>query len=220
MNNVQQINKAEVEVWRKHNHIKRIDWSDEILKYDCGGKQLVLEICIPATKDKEDIIFMKDILNMIEKYNIPAHSAIEQRFSCGSRSILSPAHGTINDSFSWIGIIMYLPDKINKNMHQAITKEFKEYSNKLLDLGKAKQARVHWGKLELPENKFDQFKQPTKEVIELRNYIKSVYNIQSYNSMRHQFDPENILTNTWLTTIFGDKKQSRLQQFFSKKAEK
>jgi L-galactono-1,4-lactone dehydrogenase len=45
------VNKAEAEFW-KRNSGHRVGWSDEILGFDCGGQQWVLEVAFP-TKDTE-----------------------------------------------------------------------------------------------------------------------------------------------------------------------
>lgn len=40
---VEQVNKAEAEFWRRSGGV-RVGWSDEILGFDCGGQQWVLEV--------------------------------------------------------------------------------------------------------------------------------------------------------------------------------
>jgi L-galactono-1,4-lactone dehydrogenase len=46
-----QVNQAEAEFW-KRNSGYRVGWSDEILGFDCGGQQWVLEVAFPTTGDK------------------------------------------------------------------------------------------------------------------------------------------------------------------------
>jgi len=72
---------------------------------------------------------MEDLLNKIEAAKMPAPSPIEQRWTCGSASHMSPAsaaaeEGDSQDSlFSWVGIIMYLPTE-NERQRAAITKRW------------------------------------------------------------------------------------------------
>jgi hypothetical protein len=40
---VEQVNKAEAEYWKRSGGV-RVGWSDEILGFDCGGQQWVLEV--------------------------------------------------------------------------------------------------------------------------------------------------------------------------------
>ena len=46
-----EVNKAEAEFW-KRNSGYRVGWSDEILGFDCGGQQWVLEVAFPTTGEK------------------------------------------------------------------------------------------------------------------------------------------------------------------------
>lgn len=82
---------------------------------------------------------MEDLLREIEANKIPAPSPIEQRWSSGSRSSMSPAAAAAAGAsaeaatvatplgekpgalFSWVGIIMYLPSDDAKQ-RAAITK--------------------------------------------------------------------------------------------------
>ena len=52
--------------------------------------------------------YMLRLLDIIEREGIPAPAPIEQRWTAGSSSLLSPARSTAEDAlFSWVGIIMY-----------------------------------------------------------------------------------------------------------------
>jgi L-galactono-1,4-lactone dehydrogenase len=44
---VKRVNAAEAEHWRRSRGF-RIDWSDQILGFDCGGQQWVLEVSFPT----------------------------------------------------------------------------------------------------------------------------------------------------------------------------
>lgn len=49
---IKKVNAAEAEYWRLSSGY-RIGWSDEILGFDCGGQQWVLEVAFPTgTLDK------------------------------------------------------------------------------------------------------------------------------------------------------------------------
>lgn len=72
---------------------------------------------------------MDDLLNKLEAAKIPAPSPIEQRWTCGSASHMSPASAASQEGdsqdhlFSWVGIIMYLPPD-NNRQRAAITKRY------------------------------------------------------------------------------------------------
>ena len=58
--------------------------------------------------DGSDMRYMLRLLDIIEREGIPAPAPIEQRWTAGSSSLLSPARSTTEDAlFSWVGIIMY-----------------------------------------------------------------------------------------------------------------
>ena len=94
-------------------------------------------------------------MQMIEREGIPAPAPIEQRWSSGSKSPLSPASNDGDESspglHSWIGIIMYLPTD-DETERDAITRAFKSYAAKEeATLGEKYRIRTHWAKIELPE---------------------------------------------------------------------
>lgn len=44
---VRKVNEAEAEHWRRSRGF-RVDWSDQVLGFDCGGQQWVLEVAFPT----------------------------------------------------------------------------------------------------------------------------------------------------------------------------
>ncbi|KAF2909465.1 hypothetical protein DAI22_11g027800 [Oryza sativa Japonica Group] len=100
------INKAEAEYWKKSEGY-RMGWSDEILGFDCGGQQWVSETCFPAgtlaKPNMKDLDYIEELLQLIEKEDIPAPAPIEQRWTACSRSPMSPASSSQEDDiFSWL----------------------------------------------------------------------------------------------------------------------
>jgi L-galactono-1,4-lactone dehydrogenase len=134
---IRRVNKAEAECWRRSAGV-RVGWSDEILGFDCGGQQWVLEVAFPvgslddvkrecgggggggagasaaaaaaaaSAAEKEDaraedaalaplltgsrdLRYMGELLRLVRKEGIPAPSPIEQRWTAGSASPMSPA---------------------------------------------------------------------------------------------------------------------------------
>ena len=102
------VNTAEAEVWKRSAGV-RSGWSDEILGFDCGGQQWVLEVAFPTgsmnSPSGADIAYMEELLALIKKYKIAAPAPIEQRWTAGSSSPMSPAHGSPGSIHSWVGII-------------------------------------------------------------------------------------------------------------------
>lgn len=69
-----------------------------------------------------DLQYMTDLLREIEAGEIPAHTPIEQRWTAGSSSDLSPVSSNTPDSLhSWVGIIMYIPTQ-DPAQREAISK--------------------------------------------------------------------------------------------------
>ena len=64
-----EVNKAESLFWSKAEGW-RVDWSDKILGFECGGHQWVSEVCFPcgtlSEPDGRDLGYMKELLAMIE----------------------------------------------------------------------------------------------------------------------------------------------------------
>ena len=119
LEHVKRVNAAEAEFWRR-NSGQRCDWSDRILGFDCGGQQHVYEVAFRTgdsveTNTGADLEYMAKLLEMIEREGIPAPAPIEQRWSAGSASPLSPATNVrptarrAGPSCTAGSIIMYLP---------------------------------------------------------------------------------------------------------------
>lgn len=100
------VNQAEAEFWRRSEGY-RVGWSDEILGFDCGGQQWVSEICFPAgtlaKPNMKDIQYIEEVMQLIEKEQVPAPAPIEQRWTTSSKSPMSPAYSSAEDDiFSWV----------------------------------------------------------------------------------------------------------------------
>ncbi len=61
---------AEADYWRRGEGY-RLGWSDELLGFDCGGQQWVLEVALPAgtlaQPDGKDIAYMEDLLKLVKQ---------------------------------------------------------------------------------------------------------------------------------------------------------
>ncbi|KZV38326.1 L-galactono-1,4-lactone dehydrogenase, mitochondrial [Dorcoceras hygrometricum] len=195
---VMKVNQAEAEYWTKSEGY-RVGWSDEILGFDCGGQQWVSEICFPVGTLKKpnmrDLEFIEQLLELIEKENIPAHAPIEQRWTAGSRSLMSPAYSSSEDDiFSWVGIIMYLPTT-DARQRKEITEEFFHY-RKLAQatLWDKYSAYEHWAKIEVPKDK--------DELAVTQARLRRKYPVDAYNKARRELDPNRILSNNMLEKLF------------------
>ncbi|KDD75406.1 hypothetical protein H632_c698p0, partial [Helicosporidium sp. ATCC 50920] len=56
-----------------------------------------------------DMRYVQELLALVERHRIPAPGPVEQRWSAGSASPMSPARGPPESVHSWVGIIMYAP---------------------------------------------------------------------------------------------------------------
>ncbi|KAK9069255.1 hypothetical protein SSX86_013371 [Deinandra increscens subsp. villosa] len=195
---VKKINEAEAEFWKRSEGY-RVGWSDEILGFDCGGQQWVSETCFPAgtlsKPNMKDLKFIEDVMELIEKEEIPAPAPIEQRWTACSKSLMSPASSSSNDDiFSWVGIIMYLPTTDARERKQ-ITEEFFHYRH----LTQARfwdqySAYEHWAKIEVPKDK--------DEVAALQARLRKRFPVDAFNKARSELDPNRILSNAMLEKMF------------------
>merc|ERR1711871_1113194 len=113
MGHIKKVNRAEAEFWRRSSGC-RVDYSDRVLGFECGGQQWVSEVAFPIGQREHfngnDLKFMQAILRKIEQEELPAPAPIEQRWTARSSAKMSPAHSLDpSECFSWVGIIMYLP---------------------------------------------------------------------------------------------------------------
>uniref|UniRef100_A0A0E0RDK3 FAD-binding PCMH-type domain-containing protein n=1 Tax=Oryza rufipogon TaxID=4529 RepID=A0A0E0RDK3_ORYRU len=192
------INKAEAEYWKKSEGY-RMGWSDEILGFDCGGQQWVSETCFPAgtlaKPNMKDLDYIEELLQLIEKEDIPAPAPIEQRWTACSRSPMSPASSSQEDDiFSWVGIIMYLPTS-DARQRKEITEEFFNYRSKTqTNLWDGYSAYEHWAKIEVPKDK--------DELTELLARLRKRFPVDAYNKARMELDPNKVLSNAKLEKLF------------------
>ncbi|KAL6747479.1 hypothetical protein V8C86DRAFT_2908904 [Haematococcus lacustris] len=191
------VNQAEAAYWRRCSGV-RVGWSDQILGFDCGGQQWVEETCLPVgrldalSSSTRDMEFMAALMKEIQRNKVPAPCPIEQRWSCGSASSLSPAHGSPDEVFSWVGVIMYLPDE--EQARAQVTQAFKAYSRLVRDkLAPRFNALPHWAKLEVPDS--------GAELKGLRARLAARYPLPQFSSYREVLDPEAVLANDWLDSL-------------------
>ena len=92
------VNRAEAEFWKRSQGY-RVDWSDRLLGFECGGQQWVSEVAMPCgtieRPDGSEIRFMRELLALVEAAAIPAPAPIEQRWTARSRARMSPVRHMI-----------------------------------------------------------------------------------------------------------------------------
>ncbi|KAL3942975.1 MAG: hypothetical protein SGBAC_002926 [Bacillariaceae sp.] len=202
IDHVRRCNQAEADFWTT-NEGYQTKPSDQLLQFDCGGQQWVFEVCFPTgtieTNNDNDIKFMEQLLEGIEKHGIPAHSPIEQRWSAASSSTMSPAHGSEDGLFCWIGIINYLPSE-DPDQRKAISNLFTgRYSDLVRHVGRPMQMVSHWAKLEYPRS--------VTKAVDMKMIYQDRYPVTEFNQARGILDPKNILSNKLLDLVFGVPKQ-------------
>ncbi|PXF44710.1 L-galactono-1,4-lactone dehydrogenase, mitochondrial [Gracilariopsis chorda] len=200
---IRKVNKTEASYWRKSQGT-RIDWSDRILQFDCGGQQWVSEVAFPVPKDSQehvDVKYVCNLLDTIEKEKVPAPAPIEQRWSAPSHSPMSPAsekpERDLGSVYSWVGIIMYLPDaEVDSKSRENITESFRRYKRICEDqLWPDVRAVEHWAKIEMPQTPEEKAK------LQMRTYQK--YPVQAFNAICAILDPHGVLRNDLMDTILG-----------------
>lgn len=169
LSHIKKVNAAEAEFWRASQG-NRLGDSTDILGFDCGGEQLVMEFCFPigTLKDLDviappegnryvmngkDIVFVQKLLTLVERAGIPAPSPIEQRWTASSSACMSPAYSKNAEDqqiFSWVGVIMYLPPNQTDQQRDAIKSSFDGYLELIQPLLEEYDAHAHWAKIALP----------------------------------------------------------------------
>ena len=159
---IKAVNAAEAQYWAATCG-SRVDDSTNILGFDCGGEQLVLEVCIPCSVGSgagagagadplasgRDLQFVRRILEAAEKAGIPAPSPIEQRWTARSTAPLSPAYSPDPAQvFCWVGVIMYLPPGQSDEARAAIQRRFEAYCDAIDPVCAEFGAKTHWAKIE------------------------------------------------------------------------
>ncbi|CAM9823767.1 unnamed protein product, partial [Ectocarpus sp. 8 AP-2014] len=152
---IKQVNNAEAEFWRRSQGT-RVDYSDKILGFECGGQQWVNEVSFPVGTLEEpngkDLDYMDELMRLIEREGIPAPAPIEQRWTSSSNANMSPAHDRASSEtvFSWVGVIMYLPAD-DVDARKRVTEAFFAYRDLCkVRLWERYDCAVHWAKIEKP----------------------------------------------------------------------
>jgi len=204
---VKRVNQAEAVFWH-NSEGSRVDESQKVLGFDCGGQQQVLEVCFPVgtleKPDGKDLDFIAELRQAITDRGLPAPAPIEQRWTSRSSSPMSPAFaptGQEDRIFSWVGIIMYLPPGQDELGREAIAKRFKEYSDVVFHVGKKYGAVPHWAKIELPPTHWSTERQATR-VKEMRQILRERFDVKAFNKARSDLDPKHILSNKLISTLF------------------
>jgi len=191
------VNNAEASYWKSAQGF-RVDWSDKLLGFDCGGQQWVSEVVMPCgtltAPDKRDLQYMDELLAMIEATDLPTPAPIEQRWTRRSRARMSPAHSEgDHDLHSWVGIIMYLPTA-DDEQRAAITKRFWEYNALCRErLWPKFGCHQHWAKIELPDDE--------AELQRMRKRLAERFPLDELRAVKRKFDPRGVLGNELIDTL-------------------
>ena len=213
---VAKVNAAEAEYWRQSTGYRKGN-STEILGFDCGGQQWVLEVAFPigrvpaageegqkgrgwfggaAVAPTPDLDFVDRIRRIIKDKNLAAPCPIEQRWTASSTAPMSPASSADPEEvFSWVGVIMYLTPSQDAAGRQAITQAFDEYVQALEPLCEEYKAFPHWAKIEVPAQK--------ERLEKMKARLAARYPLAAFNVVRKGFDPKGILGNKAVETLFG-----------------
>jgi len=205
VSHVRAVNEVEATYWERSQG-SRVDWSDRILGFDCGGQQWVSEVAFSTgnlnSPTFRDLDFMDDLLSVIEDESIAAPAPLEQRWSSSSRAPMSAAYSLDKDEvFSWVGIVAYLPTEEEipsaqvETLRQQVTNHFVHYrqacENKLwpkFDVAE------HWGKIEAPED-------PAQLRNKRAQLAHRIAGIPSFLRLSEQWDPHHILMSSKLTSL-------------------
>lgn len=215
--NVRRVNAMEAKFWdsrtfpRAPEEDVRVDYSENILGFNCGGSQNVLEVCFPVDKAKNgDLKYMEELLHKIESGGVCAPAPIEQRWTKGSPSPLSPAYSPGSSPeqddkvYSWVGIIMYR-DASKEGFNVKIDHAFEKYATVQLKQCLAYDGVAHWAKI--PRNPTTRGRNEGAtsneatpgEHAKLENFelakatVRNRFDIKRFEALRDKYDPDRIL---------------------------
>jgi len=208
---IRAVNAAEADFWRRSCGT-RVDDSTNILGFDCGGEQLVLEVCFPMAGGKthsedpgslasgRDLAFVKELLQVAERHGLPTPCPIEQRWTARSTAPMSPAYSPDPAAvFCWVGIIMYLPPEQTSHGRELIRKRFQDYRRSIEPLCEAYGAKAHWAKIEPPEDE--------QELIRTQRRLREDFPVNQFNALRDALDPHQTLSNKMIDLLLGKRQQ-------------
>lgn len=186
----------------------RVDWSDRVLGFECGGSQWVSEVALPAgtvgSPSGAGVEAVEAILaDVVEGRALPAPAPIEQRWTAASESPLSPATierwdgepagdraGPEDALFSWIGIIQYMPKDDDLAQRAAVTAAFKtDYEGGCRRaIWPRFRAAQHWAKIET-----DMLSAVDRRTTGER--LARDFDLKTFEAVRQVLDPTGILAN-------------------------
>ncbi|KAH8098583.1 D-arabinono-1,4-lactone oxidase [Aureococcus anophagefferens] len=182
---VRAVNKAEAEFWRRSQGTDVAD-SSRKLNFECGGQQWVNECCFPLGRCRNPgrgRRYMLDLLDLIEREEIPAPAPIEQRWT----------HRPDDAIFSWVGVIMYLPTD-EPTQRAAITAAFDGYKKHCeRSLWPAYGAVEHWAKIEEPAD--------ADAAATAVARLAAKFDTAKFAALRDVYDPDNILSTPLLDAV-------------------
>jgi L-galactono-1,4-lactone dehydrogenase len=225
---IRAVNQAEAAFWRRaaQQQPQRVADSTDVLGFDCGGQQWVLEVCFPigslddigaaqrsalgfyptigGSKDgPKDLQFVQRVLKTIDHHGIAAPSPIEQRWSARSTSPMSPAFSVDPKAiFCWVGVIMYLPPSQTEDQRTAITRNFNEYIARLQPLFEEVGAKTHWAKVELPPADSPDY---DDRLLSQQRQMRALYPVDEFMAIKAALDPRGILSNKLVESLFTKK---------------
>ena len=170
---------------------ERIGNLEDLIVFNCESWKCVLEVAFKK-EGLNDLQFMKDLYEFYQKYNVPAHSPIEQRWTLSSRSWMSPAYSeNPEDVYCWVGLlIMHLHRSSAEESNKALEK-FNEITALLAPLLEKYNAFPHWAKIESVVHK--DF---------LRKRLNERFpRIAKFKSLREHMDPHHQFSNQMITSL-------------------
>lgn len=217
---VGRVNAAEANYWKASEGYRK-GGSTEILGFDCGGQQWVLEVAFPIGRlpkegekeggrkglnwwgggkgetETKDLEFVNRLRTMIREKNLPAPCPIEQRWTASSTAGMSPASSRDREEvFSWVGVIMYLPPGQDEDGREEIEKTFRRYVAEMEPLCEEFGALPHWAKIEVPKE------EGARERLKAR--LAGRYPVAAFNIVRKGFDPKGVLGNEMVEKLFAE----------------
>ena len=193
INNIIKTNKAEVESM-KNIYTEKNGYVEDFFVFDCSTIVPFYAMEVAFKKEgSNDIQFIKELYEYFKKFNYPAQSSIEQRWTASRRSIMSPAYSeNPDDVFCWVSLIFMQLHRHNPEEYKKGVDKFHEFNEQIKPLLEKYNAFGHWGKIHSDIHSDLWRKLMNKRFPKLENF----------KNIRKHMDPYHQFTNHMIEAIF------------------
>lgn len=117
---------------------------------------------------------------------------------------MSPAYSADpDDTFCWVGVILYVPANQTESGRESIRKSFVQYCRVIEPVLQKYKAQVHWAKIELPDSRDVSSGAEFEERLgNMKARLRKKFPVDDFVTLKKVLDPESILSNEIVDRLF------------------